>query len=204
MKKTIYFIRHSEVLKGINNEFNNDSLQLNNEKSILSINGERLADEVSKLEEFGNIDLVVSSNYVRAISTAKYFVDRNNCPLVVTNLFSERKHGISSWDELPKDFEERQFNDFSFKIGNGESLNEVRDRMLDGLNKILESDVERVIVIGHATSIMSMFSTWCDVSYSGLYKFNEKVFFDGNWKYLESFKLEFVDNELVNISNLNI
>ena len=35
MKKTIYFIRHSEVLKGINNEFNNDSLQLNNEKSIL-------------------------------------------------------------------------------------------------------------------------------------------------------------------------
>ena len=31
MKKIIYFMRHSEVLKGINHEFNNDDLQVTNE-----------------------------------------------------------------------------------------------------------------------------------------------------------------------------
>ena len=38
----IYFLRHSEILKA-NNIENNDSLQLKNEKMILSINGEKVA-----------------------------------------------------------------------------------------------------------------------------------------------------------------
>ena len=202
MRKIVYFIRHSEVLKGIDNSFNNDSLQINNEKSILSISGEKLAKEFSLLEEFNNVDLVVSSNYVRAISTAKYFVERNKCRFLVTNLFGERKHGVSSWDELPRDFEERQFNDFTFKVGSGESLVEVRDRMLKGLNMILESDFSKIVVISHATSIASMLSTWCSIKYGGEYKFNDKFFFDHEWNYLECFKLEFFDNELVDISNL--
>lgn len=205
MKKTIYFIRHSEVLKGINNEFNSDSLQEANEKSILSSNGEKLAEEVSKLDEFSNIDLVISSNYVRAMATAKYFVEKNNCNFIVTELFSERKHGVSSWDELPENFEERQFSNFDFKVGNGESLNEVKMRMLKGLEFVLEKcEGERIVVVSHATCMASMLSTWCDVSYGEAYKFRDKVILDHNWKYLESFKIEFEDNNIVNISNLNI
>ena len=117
MKKTIYFMRHSEVLKGIDHEFNNDSIQLTNEKSILSVNGERLAEEKSKLDVFKNVDLVVSSNYVRAMSTAKYFVNENT-NFAVVDYFNERKHGVDSWNELPEGFEEKQFNDFNFKVKN--------------------------------------------------------------------------------------
>ena len=46
----IYFLRHSEILKA-NNIENNDSLQLKNEKMILSINGEKLAYEKSQEAE---------------------------------------------------------------------------------------------------------------------------------------------------------
>lgn len=42
----IYLLRHSENLK-TNNIENNDSLQLKNEKMILSVNGEKLAYEKS-------------------------------------------------------------------------------------------------------------------------------------------------------------
>ena len=69
MKKTIYFMRHSEVLKGIDHEFNNDSIQLTNEKSVLSVNGERLAEEKSKLDEFNfsilssSFSLVIQNNF---------------------------------------------------------------------------------------------------------------------------------------------
>ena len=41
---TIYFMRHSEALK-YNNINNNDSLQIQNEKWPLTINGEMIARE---------------------------------------------------------------------------------------------------------------------------------------------------------------
>ena len=63
-------MRHSEVLK-YENINNKDSLQLQNEKWPLTINGELLALEKSKNPELQNFDVVISSNYVRAISTAK-------------------------------------------------------------------------------------------------------------------------------------
>ena len=70
----IYFMRHSETLK-YNNINNNDSLQIQNEKWPLTVNGENIAKEKSKIEELLHFDVVYSSNYVRAISTAKYFTN---------------------------------------------------------------------------------------------------------------------------------
>ena len=70
--KTIYFMRHSEPLKPISIN-NKDTLQIQNEKWGLTINGEKLAKKKSQLNELTNFDMVISSNYVRAISTAKYF-----------------------------------------------------------------------------------------------------------------------------------
>ena len=58
MKKTIvYLIRHSELLKidGIKNIFEDD--QINNEKVILSVIGEKKAEEMSNLEELKDIIL---------------------------------------------------------------------------------------------------------------------------------------------------
>ena len=202
MKKIIYFMRHSEVYKGINHNYNSDSLLENNMKSILSINGENMASQVSKLDEFSNLDLVVSSNYVRAMATAKYFV-KDGINFVVSDLFGERKHGINSWDELPEDFERIQFEDFNFKVGTGESLNEVKERMLKGLDLLLEQDFNNILVVSHGTAIASLLSNWCSINYGGEYKFNDKVFFNRRWNYLQCFKLEFVDKILVNVENLN-
>ena len=88
----IYFMKHSEALK-YNNVSNNDSLQLQNEKWILTNNGEKIAKEKSKLDELQNFDIVFSSNYVRAIGTAKYFTtDKIN----IDERFGERKFGINN------------------------------------------------------------------------------------------------------------
>lgn len=45
---------------------------------MLSANGEIKAKELSELEELKNIDAIWSSNYVRAIATAKYIAEVNN------------------------------------------------------------------------------------------------------------------------------
>ena len=52
--------------------------QIKNEQNPLSDNGEILAQELSNIAEFKNIDVLYSSNYVRAISTAKYIAEKNN------------------------------------------------------------------------------------------------------------------------------
>ncbi len=78
METIIYLIRHSEQLKLKGKNFSNDSSQIKNEKIPLSINGEILAQNLSNIEELKNIDVLFSSNYVRAISTAKYIAEKNN------------------------------------------------------------------------------------------------------------------------------
>ena len=196
----VYFMRHSETLK-YNNINNSDSLQLQNEKWPLTENGENIAKEKSRIEELQNFDIVYSSNYVRAISTAKYFtLDKIN----IDERFGERKFGINSWDELPADFGKRQFNDFNYKIGNGESINEVIKREEEALSDILNNYKEKkILIVGHSTALAALFSKWCKISYTGSYTFNGKELFDGKWNYCETFKLEFDnDNNLVSIMNI--
>lgn len=196
----IYFMRHSEALK-YNNINNSDSLQIQNEKWPLTEKGENIAKEKSRIEELQNFDIVYSSNYVRAISTAKYFtLDKIN----IDERFGERKFGINSWDELPVGFGERQFNDFNYKIGNGESINDVIKREEEALINVLNNNKDKkILIVGHSTALAALFSKWCKIDYTGAYKFNDKEFFDGKWNYCETFRLIFDnDNNLVSIMNI--
>ena len=202
---TLYLVRHSEPFKGHRGIVDNsESLLLSNMKSPLSVNGEHLAEEISNNKEFDNLDLVWSSNYVRTISTAKYFAFRNGLKVNVTDKLNERIHGINSWDELPSDFEEHQFEDENYKLENGESQKEVRERISKFIDQLLlENKNKRILIVGHSTATAFLLKKWCDVSYSGSYKYKDIEFFDGKWNYCETFKLEFDDNNnLISIKNI--
>lgn len=160
---TIYLIRHSKPLK-VNNAFNNDNLQIQNEKSSLSIEGENIAKEKLNNKEFDNIDILFSSNYVRAIQTAKYLAEKNNLEINIISDLGERIFGIDSWEQLPENFEKKQFLDENYKIGNGESQKKVRDRMYSTIMKILEENRnKRIAIVSHATTISYLLKNWCDI-----------------------------------------
>ena len=204
---TVYLVRHSEpfkIHKGI--EKTDENLLFSNIKTPLSVNGEKLAEKVSMNKEFSDLNVVWSSDYVRTMSTAKYFAERNNLKVNVSNQFGERKHGINSWDELPPNFELHQFQDENYKIGNGESQKITKNRILSELNVLLnEYKNKKILIVGHATATAYLLKEWCEVNYTGPYKFKEKEFFDGNWRYCETFKLIFNEtNELISIENLNL
>ncbi len=200
---TIYLIRHSKPIK-VNNNFNNDNLQIQNEKSSLSIEGEQIAQEKLNKEEFDNADILFSSNYVRTIQTAKYLADKNNLEINVVSDLGERKFGISSWNEFPPDFEIHQFKDENYKIGNGESQKEVRERLLNFVNYLLgEYKDKKILIVGHSTAFAFLLGNWCEINYDDCYKFKGNTFFDGKWNYCETFKLEFDNNNnLANIENI--
>lgn len=203
---TIYLIRHSKPLK-VNNTFNNDNLQMQNEKSSLSIEGEQIAQEKLNKKEFNNLDILFSSNYVRSIQTAKYLSNKNDLEINIISDLGERKFGIDSWDQLPENFERKQFLDENYKIGNGESQKEVSDRMYSIILKILdENKNKKIAIVSHATAISYLLKKWCDIDIVDdklRYSFNNTVILNGNFNYCETFKLEFDDNNnLVNIQKI--
>lgn len=203
---TVYLVRHSKTLN-INNDLNNDELQIQNEKTSLSIEGESIARERLSNKEYKNIDIIFSSNYVRAIQTAKYLSEPQNLEINVVSDLGERKFGISSWNDKPSNFERKQFLDENYKIGSGESQKEVRERMYSTLMKIIDTNKDkRIAIITHATAISYLLKKWCNIDIVEdklRYSFNGKVLLNGYLNYCETFKLEFDnDNNLIDIDNL--
>lgn len=203
---TIYLIRHSKPMK-VNNTFNSDSLQIQNEKSSLSIEGEQIAQNKLSKKEFDNINILYSSNYVRTIQTAKYLSIKNDIEINVISDLGERRFGIDSWNELPENFERKQFLDENYKLNNGENQKEVRDRMYSVIMKILnEYPNKRIAIVSHGTAISYLLKKWCEIDIFDnklRYSFKNKMIFEGYFNYCETFKLEFDnENKLINIESI--
>lgn len=204
LKTVVFLVRHSEPLKDyklLNGSFN--GILIENQRQVLSVTGERTALNMAMKSEFADLDGVWSSSYVKAISTAKYFAYVNGLKVNVDEGFDERVHGVYSWDELSRTFEERQFNDENYKEGFGESQYEVRERVYNSLMNIVSKLRNRkIVVITHSNAIMCLLRKWCDMEWNGSYMYRDRVVFDGKWDYLETFKLTFDGDKLVDIKNV--
>lgn len=209
----VYLIRHSEKYRNFNNIINDDSFQLFNEKIILSINGEMLANKLANMEEMSNIDVVFASNYVRSIGTAKYIAYRNKIDVNIDKNFGERIYGINSVDEIIDDFNVKQWNDIDYKLSNGESRRDVTNRMYNALIRVINDyKNKRIAIVSHGTAISFLLDKWCDVfvNYNNDNKMNtkivfkNKIIFDNNISAPCVFKIVFDDNNIISIENINI
>lgn len=209
----VYLIRHSEKYRNFNNIINDDSFQLFNEKIILSINGEMLANKLANMEEMSNIDVVFASNYVRSIGTAKYIAYRNKIDVNIDKNFGERIYGINSIDGIMDDFNVKQWNDIDYKLPNGESRRDVTNRMYNALIRVINDyKNKRIVIVSHGTAISFLLDKWCDVfvNYNNDNKMNtkivfkNKIIFDNNISAPCVFKIVFDDNNIISIENINI
>ena len=176
---TIYLIRHSrgnfEKLY-INT---NESFQLENEKYILSVDGERKAKKMAKLEQI---------------------------PLYIDEDFNERKFGVDNIKKIPQNFFIRQIEDEDYKLENGESRSEVNKRMIRGLIKIMKQNKDKkAAIVSHASSIAFLLTKWCCVEMINskyVIKFKGKTILNG-FDSPEVLKLVFNEkNKLVNIESI--
>lgn len=203
---TVYLIRHSKTLD-VNNDLSTDTLQIQNEKKVLSQEGENIAKNKFNNSLFNDIEVIFASNYVRTIETAKYISENNNIKINILDELGERKFGINSWNEKPKDFERRQFLDENYKIGDGESKKEVEERMYECILKILKENQNKTIaIVSHATAISYLLNKWCDIKIEDnmlSYKYNGKEILKGPINYCETFKLTFdIESNLKNIEKI--
>ena len=208
--KTIYLIRHSKSLKSKNLNFTNDlTNQEKNEKLPLSVEGENIAYNLAKKFE-NKIDEIWSSNYERAISTAKYIAELNNINININEDFNERKLGNDK--NIDESFWLTQLYEDDAKPLNGESRHEVRTRMLNGLMNIINNIEENktIAIVSHATAITFLLMNWCKLESATLEKkkrhltFNNKDVINDSFNTPEVFKLEFENNELISVERIHL
>ncbi len=206
---TVYIARHSQPFRDLLGDYKaQEQEQLKNEKNPLSALGEQKAKEMASIWELNNIDALYSSHYVRAMSTAKYIAENNSIKLNVDERFGERKFGVQDMSELPKAFFEDQLRNWDYKVGNGESMNEVASRMQDAFQELLvKYEDKRIMIVSHGTALSAMLSKWCRIQLNEETKlieiyFKDKLVFDGNWSSPELFKLVFDKDKLISIENI--
>ena len=210
METVVYLIRHSESTPKSNVKFisNNDSNQLQNEKAFLSVSGEKRAEELSKHPELQNIDAVYSSNYVRAMETAKYIALENNTIINVDERLNERKIGQMG-DMEWKEFSRLQMKDFDFKLSGGESLNQTKKRIVDAMKNILMFETgNRVAVVGHSTAFTCLMSAWCEIGHNYddeiILSYGDETIVDGHFSAPMVFKVVFDGMNVISLEYLNI
>ena len=211
MEKTVvYLIRHSEATPRVNLKYisSGDNRQIDNEKWFLSVSGEKRAEELSKCDELKNIDAVYSSNYVRALETAKYIALENNTIINVDERLNERKIGDMG-DMEWKEFARLQTKKHDFKLVGGESLNQTKKRMVAAMKNILMFETgNRIAIVSHSTAITCLLSSWCEygLNYDDqiILTYNEKTIVDGNFTAPQVFKVTFDGMNVLDVEYLDI
>lgn len=142
----VYFVRHAEP--DYNNK--NDALR---ELTPKGMEDRKLVTEFLKDKQ---IDVVLSSPYKRSIDTVRDFAEKYGFEITTINDFRERKVD-SCWIEDFALFSQNQWNDFSYKLSDGECLQEVQDRNIAALQAVLRKYTGKNIVIGsHGTALSTI------------------------------------------------
>ena len=201
----VYLIRHSvRMKKSLIKEYKtNISEQEKIERIVLSPLGEERAKLLSTKSIFDNIDIIYSSNCVRTLETAKYLMDRLNLGVTIDERFDERRLGIPCDKEFPNWFE-LQFKDENFKTIGGESQKEVRNRVSEALDEILDKDKNKEICIfTHGYAILYYLMKYCEFIYHDKsrveLKFNNKTIFNRYLNAPEVIKLSFNNKNIKDI-----
>ena len=202
----IYFIRHSVKYQKCEYDSYNapDDKDMKDEKSILSVIGEKRAEILCNNDKFNDVDVIYASNMVRSQQTAKYLATRLSKHINVDARLNERRYGKQNSDDF-KDWYERQYLYKDFRTEGGESQEDVRERMLDILSEILKKHNNKVVaVFSHGYAITFMLLKWCKLLSVNRervlkYEFNNKVIFNNIINAPEVFKLTFDNDKLLDI-----
>lgn len=171
----------------------------------LTVNGEKVALTIANKKYLQNIDGIYSSTFFSSVNSAKYLTDKLKKSLIIDKRLNDRVVG-----DLPsKDLNLRslQEHDFDYKLMGGESINDVKYRMIEITKEILKNNEDSSIAIyTHNISIISLLSVWCEKGFNFeeklILNYDDDVIIDGLRNDYNIIKLEFDKENLKNIKRL--
>lgn len=133
----------------------------------LSNQGEIDAKKVSAIMKEKEIDLVVSSPYIRAIQTIEGIVDSKNIEVKVFEELRERqlKGAYKLPEEEIQQAIKKSFEDIDFKLSGGESVRDVQNRAIPIINDLLNNYETKTIIIGTHGNVMTIIMNYFNKEY---------------------------------------
>ena len=151
---TIYFVRHAEP-----NYDNHDDMTRE-----LSEKGLKDRALVTAFLQDKQIDAVLSSPFKRAVDTVREFAELHGLEIEIIEDFRERRID-NCWIEDFKGFCKKQWEDFSYKLSDGESLHEVQARNIAALKAVLKRYEGKKLVVGSHGTALSTIINYYDHSF---------------------------------------
>jgi len=151
---TIYFVRHAEP----NYENHDDMLR---ELTAKGLEDRKL---VTKFLADKNVDVILSSPFHRSIDTVRHFADSKGLEIAIIEDFRERRID-SVWIEDFNGFCKKQWEDFTYKLSDGECLAEVQERNISALNQVIKEYAGKTIVVGSHGTALSTIVNYYDNSF---------------------------------------
>lgn len=163
MKTKVYFVRHAE----------SDFTVKEDLERPLTEKGKKDSLKVTSILIDKNITAIYSSPFKRSIDTIKDFSEKINLEIKIVDDFRERN--VGKWVEDFGEYSKRQWEDFDFKIDNGESLKEVQERYISSLFRAINNSRGKNIAIGtHGTALSTVMNY-----------FNQDFGFDDFWEMVD-------------------
>ena len=199
---TIYLINNSLTMNNLSFP-GQDSLEEWREKRILSIEGEEASKKLASEKALQTVQFIYTSPFVMSIGTAKYLAQKLELEISIRREIGERILG-NLGDKKIRMITEIQENDFDYRLNGGESLNDVKKRMVRFVNRLLEEHADKTIALfTHNVAITCLLSNWCTKGFNLdnrlILNYHEEAIIDGAWDGINMIEMVFDDHELVSI-----
>lgn len=199
---TIYLINNSYTMNNLAFP-DRESLELKREKRILSIEGEEASKKLASNKDLQSVQEIFASPFVMSIGTAKYLARKLELDMQIKVEIGERVLGKLG-DKKIRMISEIQENDFDYKLSGGESLNEVKNRMVRFVDKLLMQYPDKTMALfTHNVAITCLLSNWCSKGFNLdnrlILNYQDEAVIDGAWDGINIIELVFDGKELVSI-----
>ncbi len=154
MMTNVYFIRHAQP-----NYDNHDDMTRE-----LSEKGLKDRVLVTEFLQDKQIDAVLSSPFKRAVDTVRDFAERQGLEIESIEDFRERRIA-DCWVEDFRGFCKKQWEDFDYKLSDGECLREVQTRNIGALKEVLKKYAGKNVVVGSHGTALSTIINYYDKSF---------------------------------------
>lgn len=183
-----------------------DFMSVENKRRYRPLTTEGEKEALKIVKKIGNIDSVFASSYFSTIDSAKYTIEKNNIDLIVDKRFDDRKLGELKDNTL--NLRNLQEHDFSYKLKDGESLNDVKNRMKSALKEIIMNrDGENIAIYTHNISITSLLSIWCEKDFNVddklMLSYNDNIIIDGLYSDSLVVELLFKNEKITDIKRID-
>ena len=198
---TIYLVSNNITNKNYINDKNNDNIEYKIKNS--SLNYEGINNAIKLANYFKKINYIYSSEYNTAIETSNYLSYKLNKKVRIDNRLNLKTIGITKLSQLPNYYHEQSYLDSNYKLDNGESQNDVRNRMYSIINELINKyNNKNILLVTHYINIIYLLRIWCNIKYKEDILYNNKVITNSTTNDPNIFKLTFNNNKIISIEYL--